>query len=151
MKYKRLSTDELYKLEKEFVDFLVVNGITADEWERLKENKADVADAIIDHFSDVVWESVLRKCNYLEQISENSIYSFHCMENEVELIKVYTDKSVDMNSTPFNDLFSNNELDWKIQKASKAYSQKREIELFRMIENGAHISDNSLFDKLSAL
>lgn len=151
MKYKRLNTDELRKLEKEFIDFLVVNGITAEEWERLKEDKPDVADSIIDHFSDVVWEGALRKCNYLERISENSIYSFHCKENEIELIRIYTDSEIDMNSIPFSALFNDPSISWKIQKATKPYLQKREIELFQMIENGAHISDGKLNDKLKTL
>ena len=42
-KYRLLSSDELKALEKEFVEYLVVNGITADEWERLKKEENDKA------------------------------------------------------------------------------------------------------------
>ena len=39
MKYERISIDELEKLEKEFIDFLVVNGISPIDWVSIKENK----------------------------------------------------------------------------------------------------------------
>ena len=32
MKYERISKVELEKMEKEFIDFLVVNGITEDRY-----------------------------------------------------------------------------------------------------------------------
>ena len=47
MKYERLSKNELEELEKEFVDFLVVNGITAQDWVAIKENEPLNADEII--------------------------------------------------------------------------------------------------------
>ena len=54
MKYTRIPSDELEKLEDEFVNFLVVNGITADDWVAIKENEPMNAAEIVDQFSDVV-------------------------------------------------------------------------------------------------
>ena len=71
MKYSRLSAEQLRELEKEFVDFLVVNGIVAEDWIALKENEPLNADKIIDQFSDVVWEGTLRKLKYLNKIETN--------------------------------------------------------------------------------
>lgn len=36
MKYRRLTAEELSGLEKEFVHYLIINGIDAQEWEKLK-------------------------------------------------------------------------------------------------------------------
>ena len=51
MKYERISKVELEKMEKEFIDFLVVNGITAADWVLIKENEPLTADKIINNIS----------------------------------------------------------------------------------------------------
>ncbi len=76
MKYRRLSTDELQELEKEFVHFLVSNGIAADDWVKLKEEENDKAEALIDTFSDVVMEKVLGKVDFLEKREKSSVLFF---------------------------------------------------------------------------
>ena len=39
MKYKRLTTDELQALEKEFVHFLASAQITGQDWIKMKEKE----------------------------------------------------------------------------------------------------------------
>ena len=46
-KYRRLTLEELEELQKEFVDFLVINGITAEDWVKLKDNEVDKSELII--------------------------------------------------------------------------------------------------------
>lgn len=67
MKYARLSPSDLKDFEKEFIEFLVINGITADEWESIKASSSEKTEAIIEQFSDVVWESTLRKHTFIEK------------------------------------------------------------------------------------
>ena len=86
MKYERISNIELEKMEKEFIDFLVVNGITAAEWVSIKENEPLTADKIINQFSDVVWESILRSTKYLDKIENDISYFFKCDTEEISLI-----------------------------------------------------------------
>jgi len=50
MKYTRIPTDELEKLEDEFVNFLVMNGIIADDWVAIKENEPLNANEIVNQF-----------------------------------------------------------------------------------------------------
>jgi hypothetical protein len=128
MKYNRLPVEELEKLEKEFVDFLVVNGIIAEEWEKIKGFDKQKADAIIDQFSDVIWEGVLRKAKYLEKKEEDTVYLFKCDEDQIHLKKV-TD----------NELLT----------ASKPYNFKREDEIFDMVQQGCEISDGTLYDSFT--
>ncbi len=124
MKYSRLPEEELHNLEKEFIDFLVVNGITADDWVKLKEEDSEASEAIIDQFSDVIWEGVLRKTEYLEKKEEGIAYYFKCDETEIHLIRIIRngDKMVK-------------------QVASKSYKKERESELFDMIQSGCEITD----------
>ncbi|MEY2924715.1 MAG: hypothetical protein RLZZ337_1263, partial [Bacteroidota bacterium] len=48
LKYERLAQEELEKLQDDFVNFLVVNGITADDWVSIKENEPLNADQIVE-------------------------------------------------------------------------------------------------------
>ena len=50
MKYHVIPVNELEKLEDDFIKFLVVNGITADDGIAIKENEPVNADKIINQF-----------------------------------------------------------------------------------------------------
>ncbi|MGZ4035866.1 MAG: DUF6495 family protein, partial [Bacteroidia bacterium] len=52
MKYKRLTREELQALEPEFIHFLAAAQVTGKDWEKMKENKLEVAEELIDAFSD---------------------------------------------------------------------------------------------------
>jgi hypothetical protein len=56
MKYKRLTTEELKHLEKEFVNFLASAQITGSDWEKMKANEIEKAEELLDVFSDLVFE-----------------------------------------------------------------------------------------------
>lgn len=146
MKYRRLSSDELVELEKEFVDFLVVNGVTADDWVALKEESIEKADSIIDSFSDVVFEGILRKVEYLDFITPKSVKSFQCLKDQIVLVGIDAEQTSTVDFTK-KDWQSNLE-NTQIYNSSKKYKESRELELFNMIQNGASISKGELFKKL---
>jgi hypothetical protein len=132
MKYTRIPTDELEKLEEEFVNFLVMNGIIADDWLAIKENEPLNADEIINQFSEVVWESILRGTKYLNKVEEESAYYFKCDSDTIYLIKVdKTEAAAEQFST------------------SKEYNKTRELELFEMLQSGCTISEGEEYEKLT--
>jgi len=146
MKYRRLSSEELSELEKEFIDFLIVNGVTADVWVDLKADDKEKADSIIDSFSDVVFEGILRKTQYLDFVTPTSVKSFQCLANEIVLVGLDSEVSsgIDFTKNDWQSDFS----DLKIYNSSKQYKNSREEELFNMIQNGASISNGELFKQL---
>ncbi len=132
MKYERISQEELEKMEKEFIDFLVINGITVADWVSIKENEPLNADKIINQFSDVVWESILRSTKYLDKIEENTSYFFKCDVEDIYLIMINKGN--------------------KTKKAtSKKYTKSREQEMFNMILSGCVISDGENFKELDVI
>jgi hypothetical protein len=134
MKYTRIPTDELEKLEEEFVNFLVMNGIIADDWVAIKENEPLNADEIINQFSEVVWESILRSTKYLNKVEEESAYYFKCDTDKIYLIKVdKTEAAAEQFST------------------SKEYNKTRELELFEMLQSGCTISEGEEYEKLTLI
>lgn len=146
-KYRTLTTEELNTFEKEFIDFLVVNGITADDWVKIKSESIEKAEKIIDQFSDVIMEGTLRKIQYLEYISPKSIKCFQCLSKEIVLVAVDADEDseVDFTSQKWSDDLNN----LKIYSSKKDYGDiGREHEIFNMIQRGASVSNGALFKKL---
>ena len=87
-KYRALNIEELESLEKEFVDFLVLNGIMHDDWTKMKDEDPAAAQKMTELFSDVVWESILRKAKYLDFRSAHSIKCFQCLEDKIVLVGI---------------------------------------------------------------
>ena len=148
VKYRQLTQKELNEFEKEFIDFLVVNGITADEWVNLKSNDKEKAELIIDKFSDVIFESILRKVNYLEFISAKSIKCFQCLKDKMVLVGIDAPKNSNID---FTKSIPTNFDDLEVYTTEKSYLKQRELELFNLIESGAQISRGEWFKKLCLL
>ncbi len=61
-KFRSLTHEELESMEKEFIDSLVLNGITGEDWEKLKKESPENAEGICESFSDVVFTKILKQC-----------------------------------------------------------------------------------------
>lgn len=149
-KYRHLTKDELDALQKEFVEFLVVNGITADKWTAIKEHKKEAAEEIIEKFGDVVWEGVLRKANFLELRNPKELLTFQCLPDKLVLMGVKVkDTDVDITSEKGFERLKKDELETTFYTSEKKYFKKREVELFEMIQNGCEITDGALFKRIA--
>ena len=148
MKYRRLTREQLEELHQEFINFLATQSITAQEWDTIKREKPEVAEQEIDVFSDLIWEGVLSRVAYLENISEEHMHLFFCAEKEMKLISVRVrNPQVDLRTQEGFDWFKKN---WQSDyveylTASKAYSEDPSLDKFRLIEQGAVITKGSLY------
>lgn len=154
MKYRQLSKEQFLELHNEFSKFLATQQIDAIEWEQIKKEKPLMAEEELNIFSDVVWEDVLSKTNYLEHISEHHINLFKCDENEISRLYIQlkdTSKSF-LNSEDF-DWFINNPLNevFEYFRATKSYNSERNMELFKLIEMGCEISKGDLYNAINQL
>ena len=148
MKYRRLTQQQLEELRPEFVNFLATQSITGEEWKNLKEDKPAVAEDEIDVFSDLVWEGVLTKVDFLENVSAQHMHLFHCAEKEVKLISVKVmNPDVDLTtSVGFNWFKKNWQSDFvEYLTAAKAYTEDRNVDKFKLIEQGAVITKGDLY------
>lgn len=154
MKYRRLTKEQFEELHQEFINFLATQSITAEEWKDIKTNKPEVAEQELDVFSDLVWEGVLTKAEYLENISPQHMYLFYLGESEIELIGLKLN-TTDVNLTTKEgfawlrkNLMSD---DVEIFDAKKAYSNDKQSDKFALIQQGSVITKGELFtyfDKL---
>jgi len=154
MKYRQLTTEQFSELHEEFSKFLATQQIDAKEWNTIKKDNPKMAEEELNIFSDVVWEDVLTKSEYLEHISANDINLFKCSSKEI--IRIYiklndTSKSF-LNAADF-DWFLKHPLNDTIEyfKAVKKYSKERNQEIFQLIEMGSQLSKGKLFRTLIQL
>jgi hypothetical protein len=149
MKYRRLTKEQLEEMHPEFINFLATQSITASEWEDIKKNKPEVAEEEIDLFSDLIWEGVLSKAEYLEHISPRTMNLFKLGAQEMELISIMIgDELIDITTTQGYQWLQKNLMDEsvKIFTAKKAYSAQPNEDKFKLIETGAVITKGKLFD-----
>jgi hypothetical protein len=154
MKYTRLTKQQLEELHQEFINFLATQSITAEEWEGIKTDKPEVAEEEIDVFSDLVWEGVLTKVEFLENISAQNMHLFHLTDKEMKLISVKVmNPNIDLTTSEGFEWFKKN---WQSDfveylTASKAYTDDKSLDKFDLIKQGAVITKGDLynwFDKM---
>jgi hypothetical protein len=153
MKYRRLTKEQFEELHQEFINFLATQSVTADEWENLKVNKPDMAEMELDVFSDLIWEGALNKAEYLENISPKHMYLFHLDEDKMHAIVLNIKSDVDITTAEGYNWLRENLMDDNVEflQADKAYTADKNLDKFKMIEQGAVITKGDLykyFDKL---
>lgn len=146
MKYRRLSEKELVTFEKEFVNFLVVNGITAEDWVKIKANELEKTETLLDLFSDVILEGTLRKIQFLELQSTAYYQSiFFGRDKMVTVVLSRKDKNRTMLDENLSLETMLNSSDYEIFKGQKDFTKEREMEVFEMTKKGFLIGDGTFF------
>lgn len=151
MKYTRLTKEQLEELHEEFIRFLASQSIDKGEWDTLKQEKPEVAEQEIDIFSDLIWESVMDKAEWLEHYSKNHIFLFKLGKENMESIVIHA-------HTPLADFLTEGGLQWlnenifskevHLSRGKKDFGEDRNTEIFSLIEQGAMLSDGTLYKEL---
>lgn len=149
--YRELTLDELKLFEQEFKEFLAVNGIDADLWKQMKTDDQNKVNQLISSFSDVIYNSVLLKLEYIEFATQNDIKYFYYGKEKAELIGLQSNEVSFTNTEEVIKAIEEKKVSIKSYKTSKAYTKKREEELFDMIKNGCQPSDGKMFKLLSSV
>jgi len=154
MKYRRLTKEQFEELHKEFINFLATQSITAEEWSKLKLEKPELASSEMDVFSDLVWEGVLSKVKYLENISSKHIYLFQVLNNSISLIGVKI--NIDLIDLTTEEGFSwlrENQMSENVEifNSKKEFSEDIKLNVFKLIEQGASITKGELFKYFNKL
>ncbi|UNY98438.1 DUF6495 family protein [Zhouia spongiae] len=154
MKYSRLTKEQFEELHEEFINFLATQSITADEWASIKKDKPEIAEQELDVFSDLIWEGVLNKVVYLENISASQMFLFHLTEKEMKLIAVrLLNKAVDLTTREGFQWFKENFLGDEVEMmtAAKVYSEDKNKDKFELIQKGAVITKGELYNYLEKI
>ena len=153
MKYARLTKEQFEELHQEFINFLATQSITADEWTNLKANKPEMAEMELDVFSDLIWEGVLGKAQYLEHFSPKSIHLFALNEDHMHLIGIKVNNDTDVTTKEGFNWLRDNLMDDTVEfvQAKKDYSDDDKLDKFTLIEQGANITKGDLYNYMHKL
>lgn len=156
MRFRRLTKAELEQLEQDFVQFLASNQITADDWEKLKEEDKPKVHELLDLFSDIVLEKVFSKIKYLQHRSKDTIRVFECQEEKLSMIGLkIEDDSKDLTNPKDLAVLANPK---SVKGAVKMYQIEREYlkdkpdEIFEMMQrNGCQIAPDGMYQMLESM
>jgi hypothetical protein len=154
MKYRLLSKEQFEELHQEFSTFLAAQKMDKDSWDRIKEKEPKKVISQLEKFSDLVWEEVLNKTNYLEHYSKDRINLFNCQTNKMQRLVVRIDKKdINLQEKEGFDWFINHSNDKSISyfKGKKDYFPNRNKELFKLIEQGAVLADGTLYKAIEKI
>jgi cag pathogenicity island protein 24 len=144
-KYRLLNQEELEILKDEFVQFLISNGIDAPKWLAIKDLDQNEAQLWISKFSDIVLQKSLEKIQYLEFRSAHRLMLFHCQKECIQLAAV-TSEHTDLSDFGEKEMVASIQSDLAMFTQTKTYQPDRETEIFGMLQNGALVTDESLFN-----
>ena len=151
MRYVQLTKEQFEELHEEFALFLATQKIDISEWELIKKNKPKIADEELNLFSDLVWEKVLGKANYLEHFSKNSINLFKFDDKQILRIVVKSVKeNFDFTQKDKFEWFLDNSQDESIEyfKGRKPYTKDQNDEIFDLIQQGGVVCNGDLYEAI---
>lgn len=149
MKYTRLSLKDLKDLEKEFIEFLIINGIEAKEWEEMKKEDMGKVAKIIDQFSDVIWESVLQKTEMVEHRHKSKLTICHVEKDELVTLIIHSNvKDLDLSIQKNIDRIISEINKHKVTVQRDKIVKSPQEQLFELIQTGFFITKDPLYKKL---
>lgn len=88
MRFRCLNDDELVELDKELVQFLILNHVYKEDWATMNQREPLKAKQLVEMFSDVVLEKVYSKVSYLERQVAKQICFCSLAESSAEMLTV---------------------------------------------------------------
>jgi len=154
MKYARLTKEQFEELTSEFINFLATQSIDKAEWDKIKQQQPHIAEQELDVFSDLIWEGVLSRAEFLEHFSKHHVFLFQCGETYVHSIVL---KSLH----PETDFLTREGLQWlsdnmftdniEMKIGKKEFTEERSVSIFGLIQQGAFLSDGQLYNQINKI
>ncbi|MCT8339757.1 DUF6495 family protein [Flavobacteriaceae bacterium TK19130] len=148
MKYARLTKEQFEELHQEFATFLATQSIDKKEWEFMKIKKPEVVEEELDTFSDLVWDNVLEKAEYLENILPQQMFLFKIEKEQMKLIALkIMDESKDITKEEDYTWLQQNYMTEEVEfyTADKKFSDDWKQDVFALIKQGAIITQGELY------
>ena len=153
MKYRQLTKEQFESLHHEFARFLASQSIDVNEWNQIKKEKPLVAEEEMNVFSDVVWDDVLTKTQYVEHFSKTSANLFKCDDDKIHRIAIKINWDINLLEQKGFEWLMQNPMDNSVDifRGTKTYYSERNEEIFDLIEKGSNISKGEIFEYFTNL
>ena len=154
MKYSRLTTEQFNELHAEFINFLATQSIDKAEWDKIKAEQPHLAEQELDVFSDLIWEGVLSRAEFLEHFSKNHIFLFRCGDAHMHsiVLKSHHPKTDFLTRDGLQYLSDNMFTDnIEMKVGNKEFGDDRNLDIFGLIQQGAFLSDGQLYKQIDTI
>ncbi len=153
--YPSLAVADLKRHERQFIQFLALQGIEAPQWETLKKEDPEKVANIIADFSQGIWEHRLAELKYLIVVAKESFTCFRFEDSYAMAVglkgNVDFETLIDADAEAAKRWLEQNANKLAIFKSKKDVSADRNAMLFEYLKEGARIADNRWFDLLTGL
>ena len=153
MKYSRLSREQFESLHQEFALFLAAQSIDKTQWNQIKSDNLSLTDELMDLFSDMVWDHSLDKITYLENRSDYHLFLFKCENARIDLILIRVEKDCpSLMDKDYKEWLANNLSNPSVEifESSRTFQETLKEEKFKLINQGAKISDGKTYEDLKS-
>lgn len=130
---RRLVKEELEAVKDEFIAYLIMQGIDADEWEKIQSEDENKAVKIIDEFSFSYFDVMLTGINYATKITDDAVHAIHFRSKDMHHF-LYTKDS-----------------EGKIGQKEESYTDQRNTAIFQYLEQGYKPDRGESFKELALL
>lgn len=156
--FELFSLDEFKYLEKEFIQFLATNGISADYWEKLISEKDIKVNEILEDFNRFIHQMVLEKAEILEKRTEDSLTIFYSEMDRLHFVRVENNVSGifdfenEFDLIDFQNFLTKNVSKISVFRGEKSIKISKANEFHTLLKSGCKISKNTaLLDFLKQL
>jgi len=156
--FELFSLDEFKYLEKEFIQFLATNGISADYWEKLISEKDIKVNEILEDFNRFIHQTVLEKAEILEKRTEDSLTIFYSEMDRLHFVRVENNVSGifdfenEFDLIDFQNFLTKNVSKISVFRGEKLIKISKANEFHTLLKSGCKISKNTaLLDFLKQL
>ena len=152
MRFRRLSSDELFSLETEFKQFLVVHELYDEEWRLLAKNEPQKAEHFIELFSDLVLGRVYNQVSFLVHFSNTMVSFFDMRNNPLKAyhIKCSEDHSL-QNEDDIQQVLRDHFDQLQFYTGEKQLVKEKADEVFDLISKGSESCEEGYFLKFRRL
>jgi hypothetical protein len=146
VRFRRLTQDELFALETEFKQFLIIHELYDEEWRILAQNSPEKAEQFIELFSDLVFLKVFEEVSYLVHFTSNLVSFFDVRE---EVLKAYhfkyQGKESIANETELQRVIMEEFDQIEVYSGTKKRTKEKADEVFDLVRKGSEICSETLF------
>ena len=152
VRFRRLSQDELFALETEFKQFLIIHELYDEEWRDLADKSPEKAEQFIELFSDLVLGKVFEDVSFLVHFTSNLVSFFDVRE---EVLKGYHFKyhgtaSIE-NESGLQHVVMNEFDKIEVYSGTKMRTKEKADEVFELVRKGSEICSEPLFSTYTRL
>lgn len=151
MKYHRLTHEQFEALHQEFAVFLATHGLDQSKWKEVKQNQTKKVELLLDLFSDVVWDKIISRCEFLEFSTLDQLFLFKILEKTASVIILKVEKlKIDLKtSSGFQWVLDHIDSDQvTIYLGSRPYNNSRNDFVYDYLKKGAVQSEGKRFKAL---